>query len=165
MCNCNFLHDFREKNCNFLQPFSMVNCNFLQPFTRPICIFISYKAIFSASCVYFLWCNTVDSAGQGNAASTVAMVRLMANKENNVQKWGREPMFWTLFFKKYVYLQNKKKAMEKLIGRESEIYELQQAFNSAKSEFVVIYGRRRVGKGKHTSMIHSEVTGKDLFAV
>lgn len=36
--------------------------------------------------------------------------------------------------------------MEKLIGRESETYELQQAFNSAKSEFVVIYGRRRVGK-------------------
>ena len=36
--------------------------------------------------------------------------------------------------------------MEKLIGRESEMNELKLALGSKKSEFVTLYGRRRVGK-------------------
>ena len=33
-----------------------------------------------------------------------------------------------------------------IIGRDSEIQELKAAFESEYSEFVVVYGRRRVGK-------------------
>ena len=33
-----------------------------------------------------------------------------------------------------------------LIGREEEIQELKSAFNSEEPEFVVVYGRRRIGK-------------------
>ena len=36
--------------------------------------------------------------------------------------------------------------MDKLIGRERECEELQWALNSNRSELVVMYGRRRVGK-------------------
>ena len=36
--------------------------------------------------------------------------------------------------------------MEKLIGREREYEELKWAKNSQRSEFVVLYGRRRIGK-------------------
>ena len=36
--------------------------------------------------------------------------------------------------------------MEKLIGRQYECQELQRALNSSRSEFVILYGRRRVGK-------------------
>lgn len=36
--------------------------------------------------------------------------------------------------------------MEKLIGRERECAELEWAFSSGKSELIVLYGRRRVGK-------------------
>ena len=35
---------------------------------------------------------------------------------------------------------------EKLIGRQREIAELQRSFESDRSEFVIVYGRRRVGK-------------------
>ena len=34
----------------------------------------------------------------------------------------------------------------KLIGRQREIAELQRCFMSDKYEFVIVYGRRRVGK-------------------
>ena len=36
--------------------------------------------------------------------------------------------------------------MDKLIGRERECEELQWALNSKRSELVVMYGRRRIGK-------------------
>ena len=36
--------------------------------------------------------------------------------------------------------------MEKLIGRQYECQELQRALNSSRSEFIILYGRRRVGK-------------------
>lgn len=36
--------------------------------------------------------------------------------------------------------------MEKIIGRERELLELQSSHSSEKSEFVVVYGRRRIGK-------------------
>ena len=36
--------------------------------------------------------------------------------------------------------------MRKIIGRERELYDLQRILDSDKSEFVVVYGRRRVGK-------------------
>ena len=36
--------------------------------------------------------------------------------------------------------------MDKLVGREREIDELNRCMNSDRSEFVIIYGRRRVGK-------------------
>ena len=35
---------------------------------------------------------------------------------------------------------------ENLIGRDREISELQRSFDSDRSEFVIVYGRRRVGK-------------------
>lgn len=43
-------------------------------------------------------------------------------------------------------MQRKIKAMDKLVGREREIDELNRCMNSGRSEFVIIYGRRRVGK-------------------
>ena len=36
--------------------------------------------------------------------------------------------------------------MEKLIGRERELKELEWTMKSQRSEFVILYGRRRVGK-------------------
>lgn len=36
--------------------------------------------------------------------------------------------------------------MSAIIGREKEIEELKELYNSDKSEFVAVYGRRRVGK-------------------
>ena len=36
--------------------------------------------------------------------------------------------------------------MEKLIGRKSEWEELSRAMESSRSEFVILYGRRRIGK-------------------
>ena len=36
--------------------------------------------------------------------------------------------------------------MSKIIGREKEIIQLEKLLESNKSELVVIYGRRRVGK-------------------
>ena len=36
--------------------------------------------------------------------------------------------------------------MDKLIGRKREIEELQWAMDSRRSEFVILYGRRRIGK-------------------
>ena len=43
-------------------------------------------------------------------------------------------------------MQRKIKTMDKLVGREREIEELNRCMASDRSEFVVIYGRRRVGK-------------------
>lgn len=37
-------------------------------------------------------------------------------------------------------------AISNLIGREKEVKELQALYRSGKSEFVAIYGRRRIGK-------------------
>lgn len=36
--------------------------------------------------------------------------------------------------------------MEKMVGRAAEVTELQRCYHSEKSEFVIIYGRRRIGK-------------------
>ena len=36
--------------------------------------------------------------------------------------------------------------MSKIVGRKSEIAELIKLYNSDRAEFVVVYGRRRVGK-------------------
>ena len=49
---------------------------------------------------------------------------------------------------------------EKLIGREQEVSEIQQCIKSNKSEFVVIYGRRRVGK---TFLVKKYFNGKFDF--
>ena len=45
-----------------------------------------------------------------------------------------------------VSLWQNKKTMESIIGRKKEQKELEQVYNSNKAEFVVVYGRRRVGK-------------------
>lgn len=46
----------------------------------------------------------------------------------------------------FSYLYAKFYNMKKLIGREREIQELQRCVDSNQSEFVIVYGRRRVGK-------------------
>lgn len=48
----------------------------------------------------------------------------------------------------------------KLIGRKEEQKELANAFNSKKSEFIVVYGRRRVGK---TFLIEQFFTLKNVY--
>lgn len=45
-----------------------------------------------------------------------------------------------------LYLCAKNNMMEKIIGRKKEIKRLQQYMDSNRSEFIAIYGRRRVGK-------------------
>ncbi len=45
-----------------------------------------------------------------------------------------------------LYLCAKYYIMEKIIGRKKEIKRLQQYMDSNRSEFIAIYGRRRVGK-------------------
>lgn len=46
----------------------------------------------------------------------------------------------------YVGIAKNKEIMQHLIGRVKEIKKLQQYTNSPKSEFIAVYGRRRVGK-------------------
>lgn len=45
-----------------------------------------------------------------------------------------------------MYLQPKYNVMNPLIGREKEIKKLKTHLSSSRSEFIAIYGRRRVGK-------------------
>ncbi len=47
--------------------------------------------------------------------------------------------------------------MDKIIGRNSEKKELEDAFNSNNAEFIAVYGRRRVGK---TFLIKNFFQGK-----
>ena len=62
-----------------------------------------------------------------------------------------------------------------MIGREAEIKKLMQAYNSESSEFVAVYGRRRIGKTylvretlateftfAHTGMAHTTKQGQLL---
>lgn len=48
-----------------------------------------------------------------------------------------------------------------LIGREEEIRQLEEAYNSAESEFVAIYGRRRIGK---TYLVRETLHDKFTFS-
>ena len=50
--------------------------------------------------------------------------------------------------------------MEKLIGRDAERRELYRCFESSKSEFVVLYGRRRIGK---TFLVNQVFRGQFSF--
>ena len=59
--------------------------------------------------------------------------------------WGTKEKFLSL------RINHKEKDMEKLLAREKEIEELRKAYTSDKSEFVVILGRRRIGK---TFLVH-----------
>lgn len=47
--------------------------------------------------------------------------------------------------------------MSYIIGREKEIQELQNLYNSDSAEFVAVYGRRRVGK---TFLVDEALKGK-----
>ena len=46
--------------------------------------------------------------------------------------------------------------MDKLIGREKEIAELKRCVDSSRSEFIVVYGRRRVGKTFLINQLYSD---------
>lgn len=50
--------------------------------------------------------------------------------------------------------------MSSIVGRRKEIKELQDLYNSGKSEFVAIYGRRRIGK---TFLVDEALKGKITF--
>ena len=50
----------------------------------------------------------------------------------------------------------------KVIGRKSEIGQIRKLYDSEKSEFVVVYGRRRVGK---TFLVNQFFDNKFLFKV
>jgi len=50
--------------------------------------------------------------------------------------------------------------MKNIIGREQQIAELMQLYNSQKAEFVAIYGRRRVGK---TFLVREALKGLITF--
>ena len=50
--------------------------------------------------------------------------------------------------------------MEELIGRSRETEELARAMESRRSEFIVLYGRRRIGK---TFLVHRYFKGRFDF--
>ena len=50
---------------------------------------------------------------------------------------------------------------ENLIGRKAEIKELKRCLDSNRSEFVILYGRRRIGK---TFLVHSFFKGQFSFS-
>ena len=55
-----------------------------------------------------------------------------------------------------------------MVGRTKELKALQSRYESAESEFVAVYGRRRVGKtflirNAYANSVQSEVTLDDLF--
>ena len=61
---------------------------------------------------------------------------------------------------------------ENIVGREIEIEKLENYIASRKSEFIAIYGRRRVGKtflvkelfeDMHARKVSRQETGDDLF--
>ena len=59
--------------------------------------------------------------------------------------WPKVVLFWakTIVFK---VLLAEIEVMNSIVGRKKEIKQLDKVVNSHKSEFVAIYGRRRVGK-------------------
>ena len=50
--------------------------------------------------------------------------------------------------------------MSAIIGREKEVAELNELYDSDKSEFVAVYGRRRVGK---TFLVDEALKGRITF--
>lgn len=60
--------------------------------------------------------------------------------------FGQKELRFLAYLVFFHYLCTKFKSMKKLIGREREIQELERCLASNQSEFVIVYGRRRVGK-------------------
>lgn len=61
-------------------------------------------------------------------------------------RFGEISVGKTWCFRKIIVFLQKFLFMEKLVGREFEISELRRCYESNRSEFIIIYGRRRVGK-------------------
>lgn len=61
----------------------------------------------------------------------------------------------------YLRIRTENSVMQKIIGRETELNELQRCVDSDRSEFVIVYGRRRVGK---TFLVDSFFEGKYDFS-
>ena len=59
-----------------------------------------------------------------------------------------------------IFTANYKQYMRPLVGRVTDLATFQELYNSGKSEFVAVYGRRRVGK---TFLIRSAFEGKITF--
>jgi len=78
--------------------------------------------------------------------------------------WVKNRPFSSFCGKKVIYLQATKiedmAEKNKLVGRERECLELQRVMNSDRSEFVIVYGRRRVGK---TFLVDQYYQGKYDF--
>lgn len=60
----------------------------------------------------------------------------------------------------FVSLRQNMNAMSYVIGRKSEVEEIERHYRSDRSEFVVVYGRRRVGK---TFLINQALKGRITF--
>lgn len=60
----------------------------------------------------------------------------------------------------FISLGKNKGAMATIIGREKEIHELNELYNSDQSQLVAVYGRRRVGK---TFLIDEALRGRITF--
>jgi len=58
------------------------------------------------------------------------------------------PVFFVVLQKKRTFapLFHAQRIMEQLIGRKREVAELMRCYHSERSEFVILYGRRRIGK-------------------
>jgi len=65
------------------------------------------------------------------------------------------------FFCIFAAIRNNKIALIMLIGRENEVKALTDAYNSERSEFIAIYGRRRIGK---TYLVRETFNGRFSFS-
>ena len=59
-----------------------------------------------------------------------------------------------------LYLRQNIRIMSTIIGRRSEVEELEKLYRSERPEFVAVYGRRRVGK---TFLIKQALKGRITF--
>ena len=60
----------------------------------------------------------------------------------------------------FVSLRQNINAMSYIIGRKSEVEEIEKHYRSDRSEFIAVYGRRRVGK---TFLINQALKGRITF--
>lgn len=55
-------------------------------------------------------------------------------------------VYFAKWYQFHIFVAKYNKNMSKIVGRKQEIEELERLYHSDRSEFVAVYGRRRVGK-------------------
>lgn len=93
--------------------------------------------------------RTRSHSGSSSASITNRRQLLSCFVLKNVKNSAKSCFFLHFsqsFEKTFVLLQGQKHLAVMIIGREKELQLLREAYNDEYSQFVVVYGRRRVGK-------------------